>query len=75
MASTMVCGPFSHIAGAYMSFAGWLLLHGTYQMTGQSRQIVHRGPWNEETPIIISLRYKFLWKNLLIRIFLDSHMM
>lgn len=50
MASTMVCGPFSHIAGAYMSFAGWLLQHGTYQMTGQSRQIVHRGPWNEETP-------------------------
>lgn len=50
MACTMVYGPFENIAGAYLAFAGWLQEHSQYKMTGQSRQIVHRGPWNEETP-------------------------
>ncbi|SHN88608.1 MerR family transcriptional regulator [Desulfitobacterium chlororespirans] len=50
MACTMVCGPFENIAGAYLSLAEWLGEHSQYRMTGQSRQIVHRGPWNEETP-------------------------
>lgn len=50
MACTMVYGPFSNIAGAYLSFARWLQKNHRYQMTGQSRQIVHRGPWNEENP-------------------------
>lgn len=50
MACTMVYGPFENIAGAFLSFAGWLGEHNQYKMTGQSRQIVHRGPWNEETP-------------------------
>lgn len=48
MACTMVYGPFKNIAGAYRSFADWLQAHSQYRMSGQSRQIVHRGPWNEE---------------------------
>lgn len=48
MACTMVYGPFENIAGAYLAFASWLQEHSQYKMTGQSRQIVHRGPWNEQ---------------------------
>lgn len=50
MACTMVYGPFENIAGAYLGFAGWLQEHSQYSMGEQSRQIVHRGPWNEENP-------------------------
>lgn len=50
MASTMVQGPFSNIAGAYRAFAGWLQNHNQYRMARGSRQIVHRGPWNEANP-------------------------
>ncbi len=50
MACTMVYGHFENIAGAYLSFANWLQTHTQYKMNGQSRQIVHRGPWNEENP-------------------------
>ncbi len=50
MACTMVYGPFENIAGAYLSLANWLQEHSQYSMSGQSRQIVHRGPWNEESP-------------------------
>lgn len=50
MACTMVYGAFENISDAYLAFAGWLKEHIQYKMTGQSRQIVHRGPWNEETP-------------------------
>lgn len=49
MACTMVYGEFKNIAGAYVAFANWLQEHNQYRMTGQSRQIVHRGPWNEES--------------------------
>ena len=48
MACTMVYGSFSNIAGAYLGLAKWLQKNSRYQMAGQSRQIVHRGPWNEE---------------------------
>lgn len=47
MASTMVYGHFENIAGAFRSFAGWLGEHNQYKMTGESRQVIHRGPWNE----------------------------
>ena len=47
MACTMVYGPFSNIAGAYESFARWLQKNERFQMSGPNRQIVHRGPWNE----------------------------
>ncbi len=50
MASTMAYGPFRNIAGAYMSFADWLQEHDQYGMAGPTRQIVHRGPWNEDDP-------------------------
>jgi len=48
MACTMVYGHFKNIAGAYHAFAGWLQEHSQYSMGEHSRQIVHRGPWNEE---------------------------
>ena len=50
MAYTMVRGPFENIAGAYRAFADWLQEHSQYRMGGHSRQMVHRGPWNEEAP-------------------------
>lgn len=50
MASTMVSGDFSNIAEAYRSFADWLTKNSHYKMGIQSRQIVHRGPWNEKNP-------------------------
>lgn len=50
MACTMVYGDFSNISGAYLSFAKWLKENSQYAMTGQNRQIVHRGPWNEKEP-------------------------
>lgn len=50
MACTMVHGKFESIAGAYLAFAHWLQEHNQFKMTGQNRQIVHRGPWNEDSP-------------------------
>ena len=50
MACTMVYGSFENIAGAFLNFASWLQEHDQYSMGEQSRQIVHRGPWNEESP-------------------------
>lgn len=50
MASAMVYGPFENIANAYSSFAGWLQEHALYRMGNHSRQMVHRGPWNETDP-------------------------
>jgi len=50
MACTMVYGSFKNIAGAFRAVADWLQEHNQYKMAGQSRQIVHRGPWNEECP-------------------------
>lgn len=50
MACTMVYGEFSNIAGAYNSLAEWLQKNCQYEMLGEDRQIVHRGPWNESDP-------------------------
>ena len=50
MAFTMVCGDFSNIAGAFQAFARWLQDNEVYRMAGLTRQIVHRGPWNEGDP-------------------------
>lgn len=50
MACTMVYGDFSNIASAYLTFAEWLQNNSQYKMEEGSRQIVHRGPWNEEDP-------------------------
>ena len=48
MTSIMVHGGFENIAGSFIEFANWLQAHPQYKMAGTSRQIVHRGPWNEE---------------------------
>lgn len=50
MACAMVYGPYENIAAAYESLAHWLTKHSQYRMIGQSRQICHRGPWNEKEP-------------------------
>lgn len=50
MAYTMVYGAFKNIANAFISFTDWLKAHNQYKMTGKSRQIIHRGPWNERKP-------------------------
>lgn len=48
VACTMVYGAFSNIAGVYLALAEWLQSYPQYRMRGSTRQIVHRGPWNEE---------------------------
>ncbi|MFQ8705490.1 MAG: MerR family transcriptional regulator [Thomasclavelia sp.] len=48
MACMMVYGDFSNIGAAYLSLAVWLQENRQYKMQGASRQIVHRGPWNED---------------------------
>lgn len=50
MACTMIYGKFENILSGYLALANWLQEHNQYKMTGLSRQIVHRGPWNEEDP-------------------------
>lgn len=50
MACAMVYGPYENIADAYAAFAQWLTKNQPYRMSGQSRQICHRGPWNESDP-------------------------
>lgn len=50
MACSMAYGDFSNIAGAYLAFAAWLEKNAHYKMNGLTRQIVHRGPWNEKNP-------------------------
>lgn len=50
MACTMVYGDFSNIKGAYIALAQWLQKNNAYRMSNPSRQIVHRGPWNEYNP-------------------------
>lgn len=50
MACTMAYGNFQNIRGTYLAFAEWLQKNIQYRMAGLTRQIVHRGPWNEENP-------------------------
>lgn len=50
MACTMVYGDFSNIRAAYLAFAEWLQVNSGYRMAYTMRQIVHRGPWNEDDP-------------------------
>lgn len=49
-ACTMITGSFENIAPAYLALAEWLALHSEYDMLAPSRQIVHRGQWNEPDP-------------------------
>lgn len=50
MACTLVYGDFSNIKRGYLAFAKWLQKNSKYQISSPVRQIVHRGPWNEENP-------------------------
>lgn len=50
MASTMVSGDFSGLGKAYRALADWLSKHEQYQLLVPTRQIVHRGPCDEENP-------------------------
>lgn len=50
MASIMVYGPYERIGGAYQSFARWLSRHAQFAMDGPTRQICHKGPWDERDP-------------------------
>lgn len=50
MATTLVRGPYENISGAYLAFAEWLERNEQYEIYGTSRQICHRGPWNESNP-------------------------
>lgn len=45
-----VYGGFEQIAKTYEQFANWLEQHPNYQMCGESRQIVHKGPPMEMDP-------------------------
>lgn len=47
MASLMVPGSFRNIDPAFKSLAEWLENNG-YEMAGITRQVCHRGPWNED---------------------------
>jgi DNA-binding transcriptional MerR regulator len=47
MASLMVPGSFENIDPAFKGLAEWLENNG-YEMTGITRQVCHKGPWNEE---------------------------
>ncbi len=49
MAYTLAYGDFSNIAPTYCKFAYWLK-NNRYQLAGPDRQLIHRGPWNENTP-------------------------
>ncbi|QIB70061.1 MerR family transcriptional regulator [Aminipila butyrica] len=62
MACTMVYGAFSNIRKGYLTFSNWLQENNRYQMSGPTRQIVHRGPWNENNPdnYLIELQIPFV---------------
>jgi DNA-binding transcriptional MerR regulator len=47
MASLMVPGSFRNIDSAFRGLAEWLE-DNRYEMTGITRQVCHRGPWNED---------------------------
>lgn len=50
VAAMMIPGPFSNINKGYLNLAKWLLTHPQYEMIGPTRQLLHRGPGNEENP-------------------------
>lgn len=50
VACSMVYGPYENISPAYTSFVHWLEKNNQYEITGISRQVCHKGPWNETDP-------------------------
>lgn len=57
-----VYGDFAHINEAYHQFAMWLEQHPNYKMSGESRQIVHKGPpeCNDPNEYIIELQVELI---------------
>lgn len=49
MAAMMVPGPFENIGPAFNSLAEWIEKNN-YEIAGPTRQVCHKGPWNEENP-------------------------
>lgn len=49
MASLMVVGPYENLAPAYEELGKWLEQNG-YEIVGGTRQVTHKGPWNEQNP-------------------------
>lgn len=50
VACSMVYGPYENISPTYKSFVHWLEENNQYEITGISRQVCHKGPWNETNP-------------------------
>lgn len=50
VAYALVTGPYENIKSAYGSFAHWLTTNHSFRISGESRQICLRGPWNEALP-------------------------
>ncbi len=50
VACSMVYGPYENISSVYKSFVHWLEENSQYKMIGISRQVCHRGAWNEKDP-------------------------
>lgn len=48
MACIMVYGAYDRIDDSYRCFASWIAEHNLYKIYGPTRQIAHRGAWNEE---------------------------
>ncbi len=65
MACTLAYGDFSNISKVYENFAMWLEKNPNYEMVGQSRQIVHRGPHNEKnsSKYVIEIQVPLQLKN------------
>lgn len=47
IAAMMVYGAYENLAVAFKDFSEWVERHPYYEMTGETRQICHRGPGNE----------------------------
>lgn len=47
VASIMVHGHFENINNGFCALAQWIEEHDEYTISGNSRQICHKGPWNE----------------------------
>ncbi len=63
-ASTMVYGDFKNIAESYLTFENWIINNSQYKIIGNTRQIIHRGPWNEKNidKFLIELQIPIAYK-------------
>ncbi|MGX7265423.1 MerR family transcriptional regulator [Enterococcus crotali] len=71
VASIFVSGPYQKLKEAYAYFAKWLDEHDEYEMLEPTKQISHRGPYEEENPENYLTEIQIPIK----KIILDSHTM